>query len=238
MIPKIIHYCWFGKNKKPKKVRKYIKSWKKYCPDYEIKEWNEENFDIECCDYVKQAYENKKYAFVSDYARMYALYNEGGIYLDTDVELVQNLDEFLNNIFFIGFQDEEYINTGLIGSQKEHFLVKEMLEEYQKGKFILEDGSFNLTTNVVLITNKLKNRGLVKHQKQKMGEIMVYPKDYFCPLDFKSCIMNQTENTVAIHWFSGTWYTRKMKIKQYFTSILKKILGYENYKKLKRRFLK
>lgn len=136
MIPKVIHYCWFGNNNKPDLVKRCIESWKAYLPEYEIKEWNESNFDVNCCIYVKQAYEAKKWAFVSDVARLWIIYNEGGIYLDTDVELFNNLDEFLKYSCWFASDDIRYINTGLgFGAEKGHYLIKEILEDYYNREF-------------------------------------------------------------------------------------------------------
>ena len=127
-IPKVIHYCWFGKGKMPVLADKCIKSWKKYCPDYEIIEWNEENFDINCCDYVREAYENRKFAFVTDYVRLYAMYTYGGIYMDTDVELLKPLDSFLQDAAFIGFENKESIATAIIGCNKENKFFKAFIQ--------------------------------------------------------------------------------------------------------------
>ena len=151
MIPKIIHYCWFGGNPLPKSAEKCIKSWKKYCPDYEIIEWNESNFDINSNQYVREAYENKKYAFVTDYVRLYAMYNYGGIYMDTDVEVLKPLDCFLDNHAFSGFESSGYIPTGLMASEKEFPLFRELLKYYGNRAFVNPDGSFDTTTNTLVM---------------------------------------------------------------------------------------
>ena len=130
MIPKIIHYCWFGGNPLSDLAQKCIDSWKKYCPDYEIKEWNESNFDLNSCDYVREAYQAKKWAFVTDYVRLYAMVTEGGIYMDTDVEVIRPLDSFLSNRAFSGFEDETNIPTGIMACEKGFPLFEELLEEY------------------------------------------------------------------------------------------------------------
>lgn len=233
MIPKVINYCWFGKNKKPKSVIKCIESWKKNCTEYEIKEWNEYNFDIESNNYVKQAYQMKKYAFVTDYVRLYILYNYGGIYLDTDVEIISSLDNFLNNEMFIGFQDLENVNTGLIASNKNNVLIKEWLESYKNRNFIMTDGTLDLTTNVKEITKILKKYGLIMNNSvQNIENIaMVYSKEYFCPLDFTSRKMEKTKNTVAIHWFDGTWLPKYKRIR---SSIARPIKNFLNKVKMKK----
>ena len=155
MIPKIIHYCWFGDKEMPAQLKKYIKSWKKYCSDYEIKLWNEENFDINSNQYVKEAYENKKYAFVTDYVRLFALYNYGGIYMDTDVEILKPLDGFVQNKAFFGFESKDYIQTALIGSEPSHPIIKEFLDYYWYSHFINNSDECDTTTNVKIITKIL-----------------------------------------------------------------------------------
>lgn len=147
MIPKIIHYCWFGGNPLPPLVQKCIKSWKKYCPDYEIVRWDESNFDISGSPlYVKQAYDKKKWAFVSDYVRLWALVNYGGVYMDTDVEVIQPIDRFLRESAFSGFEATDRIPTGIMACEKDHPTFKEWLNEYGKKLFVLDDGSVNLET--------------------------------------------------------------------------------------------
>lgn len=151
MIPKVIHYCWFGYNEKPELVERCIESWKKYLPDYEIREWNEENFDINLCDYVRQAYNEGKWAFVSDVARLWIIYNEGGIYLDTDVELHNSLDELLQTKCWFCYDDIRYINTGIgFGSEKGHFIIKSILDDYYNREF-------NLVPCIVLNTNIIEH---------------------------------------------------------------------------------
>ena len=159
MIPKKIHYCWFGRNPKPKLAEKCISSWKKHCPDYEIVEWNEDNFDINKYSYAKYCLDNQKYAFLSDFARLIIVSEEGGIYFDTDVEIVRNFDDLLNNEAFYGFETNEYVATGLgFGAEKNHVTVNEMLKEYdciQK-----EDGTFELKSCPQLNTAALLKSGL------------------------------------------------------------------------------
>ena len=152
LIPKKIHYCWFGRGKKPELVIHCINSWKKHLPYYELILWNEENFDINSNQYVKEAYESKRYAFVTDYVRLYALYHHGGIYMDTDVEVLKPLDEFLNHRVFIGCQQENAIQTGLIDSVSNHIMIEKILNSYNNKKFILNDGSPNLLPNLQIVT--------------------------------------------------------------------------------------
>lgn len=212
-IPKRIHYCWFGRGPMPDSAKRYIESWKKYCPDYEIKEWNEDNFDPESNRYVKQAYEARKFAFVTDYVRLYALYHEGGIYMDTDVEVLKPLDEFLHHKAFSGFENNNSVPTGLMASEQGGEWVKCLLEEYEDLSFLREDGSLDLTTNVVRITNRTESRyGLVrKSSYQDLGAVTFYPHDYFCPKDWETGGIYLTENSCTIHHFAASWHDEATK---------------------------
>ena len=167
MIPKIIHYCWFGGNPLPELAKKCITSWKIYCPDYEIKEWNESNFDLNCCDYVREAYKSKKWAFVSDVARLHALVTEGGIYIDTDVEVIKSLDTLLQYSAVSGFESITSISTGLMACEKDDPMFKEFLDGYKTAHFILPDGTLDKTTNVVRITNTCLKYGFVPNNKKQ-----------------------------------------------------------------------
>lgn len=230
MIPKIIHYCWFGGNPLPESAQKYIESWKKYCPDYEIKEWNEANFDLSSNAYVREAYEAKKWAFITDYVRLYAMVTEGGIYMDTDVEVTKPLDEFLHLHAFSGFENEENIPTGIMACEKGFPLFEEMLRDYDNRHFKLEDGSYDITTNVVTITEICKKHGFVpNNRKQTFEGFTIFPKDWFCPLDYSNGKIIMTENTHTIHHFTGTWqdpYTRRAKnVERYFRENINGTLG-------------
>lgn len=206
MIPKKIHYCWFGHGKLPEKAEKCIASWKKYCPDYEIIEWNEDNFDINSNLYVKEAYENRKFAFVTDYVRLYVMYNYGGIYMDTDVELIKTLDEFLDAAAFSGFESSNFIPTGIMASEKGFSLYKEFLDYYTERHFIKENGLPDMTTNVIVMTEISGKYGLIRNgQFQIIDGWKLYPSDFFCPLNDATGELEITENTVAIHWFAKSW---------------------------------
>lgn len=229
-IPKIIHYCWFGGNPLPESARKYIESWKKYCPDYEIKEWNESNFDLNSNAYVKEAFEAKKWAFITDYVRLYAMVSEGGIYMDTDVEVTKSLDDFLQLQAFSGFEDGENVPTGIMACEKGFPLFAEMLHDYDHRHFKLEDGSYDITTNVVTITNICKKKGLMSNnQKQTIEGFTIFPKDWFCPKDYASGKILLTKNTHTIHHFSGSWhdpYSRRiMGVERFFKGKLPGKLG-------------
>lgn len=207
MIPKLIHYCWFGGNPLPELAQKCIASWKKYLPEYEIKEWNENNFDISQNLYVKEAYEARKYAFVTDYVRLYALYHEGGIYMDTDVEVLKSLDRFLIHSAFSGFEDEHNIPTGIMGSERNGRWARENLQYYDNKHFVNPDGGLDTTTNVEIITNYMMKYGLMQNNSYQdfPGVFTVYPKDYFCPKDHGTGCIYLTENTYCIHHFMMSW---------------------------------
>lgn len=206
-IPKVIHYCWFGKGPKDKDILKYIASWHKYCPDYEIKEWNEDNFDINMNAYVKEAYEAKKYAFVTDYVRLYVLYNYGGIYMDTDVELLKNLDEFLNLPAFSGFENNNMIPTGLMAGKAHNKWLKLLLDYYQDKHFKIGTNEYDLTTNVEIISKLTQENYPLKlnNTYQDLGDVIMFPDYYFCPKDHDTGQINLTKETICIHHFKGSW---------------------------------
>jgi mannosyltransferase OCH1-like enzyme len=208
MIPKQIHYCWFGGNPLPDSAKKCIESWKKFCSDYEIIEWNESNFDVNCCEYVHEAYEAKKWAFVSDVARLYIVAEHGGIYLDTDVELIKPLDSLLKYNGFMGFEEKQYVALGLgFGAIKGNPLVCELAESYRSLSFIREDGSYNLKPIPHYTTEIMEKHGLQTNGKfQMIDGVAVFPKEYFCPFDYNTGKMNITPNTYSIHWYDASWY--------------------------------
>ena len=220
MIPKIIHYCWFGRNPLPPLAIKCIESWKKYCPDYEIKEWNEDNFDLDLFPYTREAYDNRKFAFVTDVVRLYALYHEGGIYMDTDVEVLKPIDCFLTHHAFSGFEDEHNVPTGIMASEKGGKWAKDNLEYYTDRHFLLADKSFDLTTNVTTITNYMLPLGLKQNNtcQDFPNLITFYPKDYFCPKSYEDGKIYLTDNSYTIHHFAGSWVSEEdkyaMKVKR------------------------
>lgn len=223
MIPKIIHYCWFGKGKKPKLALKCIESWKKHLPDYKLKEWNEDNFDLDLYPYTREAYDNRKYAFVTDVVRLYALYNEGGIYMDTDVEVLKSLDKFLLHTAFSGFEDDIYIPTGIIGSKKNGTWIKNNLDLYNNQHFINNDGIIDLTTNVIRITNNLLQYGLKCNNTYQdfPNMVTIYEKDVFCPKSHIDGKIHITDRTTTIHHFLGSWMPMQRRI----GIRIKKIIG-------------
>lgn len=234
MIPKIIHYCWFGRGKMPHLALKCIDSWKVHLPDYKLLQWNEDNFDINSKLYVKQAYENKKYAFVSDYVRLYALYCEGGIYMDTDVEILSSLDGFLLHPAFSGFEGIKNVPTGLMAAQKGSKWIKELLRHYDKRSFILDDGSFDMTTNTETITDYMVKKGLkLNDQYQEIRDLVaIYPHDYFCPKDHTTGVVKISPRTVCIHHFSMSWINPRERQLSNMKKALMKMIGINTVNKL------
>ena len=213
MIPKIIHYCWFGRNPLPASAQKCIASWRNFMPGYEIKEWNEDNFDVNIIPYTQRAYEAKKYAFVSDYARYWILYHYGGIYFDTDVEIIKPLDEIIERGPFMGIEKGAIynhlpmVNPGLgIGAESQHPFYEKMLEKYYDHPFLLSNGVRNPDAVVKMTTIELQSRGLsISNMVQNVCNIWIYPSDYFCPMDSTTGVLSITERTVSIHHFVGSW---------------------------------
>lgn len=215
MIPKIIHYCWFGGNQIPEKDKKCIESWKKFNPDYEIKLWDESNYDISKNTYMYEAYKSKKWGFVPDYARLDIVYTYGGFYLDTDVELLRSLDDLRDNKAIMCFEDGKHVNPGLIvACEKDNPTIKLIMDNiYKDRKFILDDGTLDLTASPKMNTDELLKLGLRQdNSKQVVDTITIYPTDYFCPLDYKTGKLNKTSNTYGIHWFNSSWFTKKQLI--------------------------
>lgn len=212
-IPKIIHYCWFGGKPLPELVQKRIASWKKFCPDYEIKEWNESNYDITKNNYMNKAFENKQWAFVSDYARLDIIYEYGGIYFDTDVEVVRPLDDLLNLKGFAGVEHEKTLtgeklcNTGLgFGAIPKLPIIKEFRDNYEHINFIKEDGSFNQTVCSVFQTSILLKKGLkFDNSIQEIEGLTIFPAEYFAPKEYFSGKITLTKNTYSIHHFDAYW---------------------------------
>ena len=241
MIPKKIHYCWFGGKPLNKLGLKCLKSWKKYFPDYEIIEWNESNFDFNCCQYVKEAYESKKWAFVSDYARYKILYEQGGVYFDTDVEVVASFDDILKKGSFMGSENPMNdptvrVASGL-GMAAEPGLpfYKEVLDDYEKSSFYKEDGSLNLYTIVERTTDLLKSHGLEdKNEIQTVAGMTVYPSEYFCPINMDTGKLQKTKNTRSIHRYAATWVDSKSRIRGKIYFIIIRIFGERFAKKMRK----
>lgn len=235
-MSKTIHYCWFGKNPKSKLILKCIDSWKKYCPDYEIKEWNEDIFDVNCCAYVREAYEAKKWAFVSDYCRFYVLYNYGGIYLDTDVELLRSLESLENN--FVGFENAYTVNSGLIrGAEKGDHICQLMLQSYATDKFVNSDGTLNLTTVCERETNILCQLGMKKDNKlQVVSGTTIYPSECFQPTDMSTGKVNPTKNTYSIHHYAASWVSKNDRMRGKIAKWFYRMFGSETANKIRKVF--
>lgn len=213
MIPKIIHYCWFGGAPLPASVQRCIDSWKKFCPEYEIIQWNEQNFDVNNYAYTREAYGARKWAFVSDVARLYALVHEGGVYMDTDVELLGSLDSLLKYEGVSGFESRDRVSTGLMACQQGQPLFSELLAEYDGVHFLQEDGAMDLTTNVERITRTCLKYGLRQNNEfQIVRGCALFPSEYFCPKDPQTEVLTLTEKTLAIHHFDGSWLTEEEKL--------------------------
>ena len=210
-MEKKIHYCWFGGNKLPKDVKKCIETWKKYLPDYEIIEWNENNFDINLCNFVKEAYQNKKWAFVSDYVRIYALYHQGGIYFDTDLKVLKDVSFLQDKDMFLGYEDSGFVGTAVIGvKEKNNKYIKEILDYYNKIEHFNPDIMYNYA-NPVIITKILKKYdSIVNDEGIRIfdNSVYIYPREYFFPLSYNYAEREFTENTCMVHLFNATWTSR------------------------------
>lgn len=233
MIPKIIHYCWFGGNPLPDDAKKCISSWRKFFPDYEIIEWNESNFDVNIIPYTRQAYEERKFAFVSDYARYWILYHFGGIYFDTDVEVIKWMDDILSSGPYLGFEidpNNEFpygaVNPGVgMGAVPGMLFYKKILDYYKTLEFRLSDGSLNIKDAVVNITTReLSKLGLTgKPGIQRVADISIYPSQFFNPFDDSTGKLRITDSTHTIHWFSKSWLTvssTRIKVSRFLHRVL------------------
>lgn len=224
MIPKIVHYIWFGNAPYSNKIKKCIDSWHKYLPEYQFMLWNEETFDISnSCDFVQQAFENKKWAFVSDYVRIWALYKYGGLYLDTDVEICKPFDNFLEHRMVLGTDENGHL-TALMASEPNSYIWRKLLDNYHSIQFVNIDGSFNMKVNNSYIETELANHGyVIENKKQNLdNDIIIYPDDWFHAADHMSGILHITENTHAIHWHTLTWCDTSTHVNRF---IRVKILG-------------
>lgn len=225
-IPKYIHYCWFGGKPLPQLAKRCIASWRKFCPNYKIIEWNESNFDVNSIIYTQQAYQMKKYAFVSDYARFWILERYGGIYMDTDVELISSMEDILQKGAYIGCeQDGEEgitLNPGLgMAVYAHNLLLKELLKGYQNREFICSDGTLNRITIVPYTTEVFKRYGLQNISGiQKVEDFNVYPREYFSPQHFRTGKLIITPNSHSIHYYSASWYTPYEKFADRMSHIL------------------
>lgn len=222
MIPKVIHYCWFGKNPLPEDAVNCINSWKKFFPEYEIKEWNEDNFQFGDCDYAVEAYGAKKWAFVSDYARYKILYEYGGVYFDTDVEVIKPMEGIIEKGPFMGVEKIGSPAPGLgLAATPGHSFYKTMVQKYKQLHFSNEDGSNNLKTIVEYTTEELKKLGWKNEDRiQTIAGINIFPAEYFCPMDYITGEITITPNTYSIHHYKASWQS---EIELYAHSIKRKL---------------
>ena len=233
MIPKIIHYCWFGRGEKPAVALKCIESWKKHLPDYEIKEWNEDNFDVNLIQYTKDAYQAKKYAFVSDYARIWILYHFGGVYFDTDVEVIKPMDELIKQGSFMGCEIDGGKNgiavapgLGLATEPKDQ-IYSEILSVYSNLNFRNNDGTINLYAIVRITTDTLIKHGLKEITGiQTIENIKIYPSEYFNPMNSLTGELNCTPNTYSIHLYMNSWSSPYARLKNKAGRVIRRIRNY------------
>lgn len=243
MIPKILHYIWLGGNPLPEKVVACMETWKKYCPEYEIKRWDESNLNLDMCKYARQAYDAKKYAFASDFFRFYVLKEFGGIYLDVDVELLKSLDDLLDQKCFMGFEcygKQKSVNPGLIaGSEKNGKVVTDMYNNYLKDNFLFKDGTINYETVCTKTTNYLiENYQLeINDEVQNLKDVTIYPSEYFCPINGETKVEEfLTENTYSRHIYLASWLppmTTKTKIKNFIKKVIIALIGKKNFEKIR-----
>ena len=262
MIPKKIHYCWVGGNPLPESAKKCIRSWKKYCPDYEIIEWNESNYDFSAVPYMKEAFDAGKWGFVPDYARLDIIYRYGGIYLDTDVEIVRSFDSLLSLRGFAGFEDNQNVALGLgFGAEPGNPVIRALMDSYRELHFCGSDGTLNLTPSPQLNTETLvKEFGLIRNGEYRVLEdFTIFPPEYFCPKSFKDGIVRKTKNTYSIHHYDASWYDenqrkdlhgrwdylkavetrkqkreKKLRRRKIFGGFFRKLFGDERWEKIKK----
>lgn len=240
MIPKIIHYCWFGLNPKPQDVENTINEWKKKFSDYQIIEWNESNFDVTTFQFAKEAYDLKKYAFVSDVARIVALYQYGGIYLDTDIEVIQTFDDVLRDncgVFSLE-NNNSIVATSFMAVERKSPVILEMIKLYENLKFVLENGELNTVPNTRYLSNILEKKGMktkcdsIQHLPDKL---VVYPDCYFSSYNLEIGKPIYSEKTYIVHHFSGSWESKNFFVKKFIRTNLIRILGEKKYLVIKRK---
>lgn len=231
MIPKVIHYCWFGRGEKPKLAQKCIASWRKYCPDYEIIEWNEDNFDVASTAYMEFCHKNEKWAFLSDYVRLAVVYENGGLYFDTDVEVIRSFDDLLQNEAFFGFENSKFVATGLgFGAEAGNPVLKQMMDSYQ---FDREDEVL-LRGCPALNTGALLPLGLVQDGSfQVLDHAVFFPPDYLNPFDDPTGKLNLTENTYSIHWYAKSALSKKSILRSKITRPFHRLFGVDCFSWIK-----
>ena len=235
MIPKKIHYCWFGRGEKPKLAQKCLASWKKYCPGYEIIEWNEDNFDLYYNGYTRYCYDNKKWAFLSDFARLVVVAEHGGLYFDTDVELLKSPEELLQYGAFYGFENDRYVNTGEgFGAETGHPTVVAMKKLYEN---ITPDadGSYPVAACPALNTQALLPFGLkLDGTRQNIAGAEILPVEYLNPYDDPTGRLNKTQNTISVHWYSKSWMSKGTILRSKLTKPLHRVFGVDAFKRFRK----
>ena len=235
MIPKKIHYCWFGDGEKPKLARKCIESWKKYCPDYDIIEWNEENFALNYNEYTRYCYENKKWAFLSDFARLVIIAEQGGIYFDTDVELLKSPDDLLQYEAFFGLESDKYVATGLgFGAEANHATVIAMIDAYNQLS-LQNPETYTMDACPTHNTSALTGLGFIQNGKrQNVAGAEIFPVEFFNPYDDPTGRLNKTENTYSVHWYSKSWMSKRAILRSRLTKPFHRAFGVDCFSWLKR----
>jgi len=235
MIPKTIHYCWFGRGEKNPLIQACIASWRKYLPDYRIVEWNEDSFDVDSTLWTRQAYAAKKWAFVSDYVRLYALYTQGGLYFDTDVEVLRPLDGFLDNQAFTGFESKDNPVTAVMGAESGSPIIAELLSYYSDRPFVKDDGSLEMLPNTYIITDCFEKLGIQKNGKEQLRHgLHLYPQIYFCPNNLTRIWNKPSPKSYTIHHFDQSWSADKKdtvsvkgRVRRYLIGVLRNAFGTE-----------
>ena len=247
MIPKIIHYCWLSGDAYPPDIARFLETWKEHLPDYEFVKWDKEKFDINNMIWVKEAYESKKYAFAADYIRFYALYHNGGIYLDSDVEVLKSFDPFLQHKSFCGHEAMGWLEPAVIGAEKGTVWLKDMMDYYENRHFIkkdkLDDKVLPIVMHEVLNAKYNMNNKLTEAERDAAIELTTYPYEYFSPKDHYTAEIHGTENTFAIHHFNNSWVKRTIRFRfsKSVHKYLKLIFGektHDNIANFARRFKK
>ncbi len=241
MIPKMIHYCWFGHGKKSELIQYCIRSWEKYLSDYEIHEWNEDNFDVNMSPYLQQAYAAKKWAFVADYARLWILNQYGGIYLDTDIEILKPLDPLLEMQCFVGFEAKDMVNAAVMGATAQNKVVRTLLHDYSNANFLNEQGKRISPTIPIVLTQELMKQGLkLNGNMQKLSEVTVYPQSIFYPNNFLFIWGRTPQKTYTIHHAEQSWKsdmkktsTLTQRLRRYLVGVLRNLVGTDNTRRLK-----
>ena len=235
MIPKIIHYCWFGRGEKPKQAKRCIQSWKKHCPDYELIEWNEDNFPIDKYPYAKYCYENRKWAFLSDFVRLTVVKEQGGIYFDTDVELLCSPDPLLSHGAFYGFENDQNVATGLgFGAEAGHPTVAAM-EAVYLSLTPDENGRYPLVVCPKLNTEALMPFGLrTDGSYQEIGGAVILPVEYLNPYDDPTGRLNKTKNTYSVHWYSKSWMSRGKIVRSRLTKPFHRLFGVDCFRRFRK----